>query len=63
MAKLGFCGACATETATSRREAGFHMDFFGLKTLTWKLRCSDENGEDKEHKGKKTNQRRRRRKP
>ena len=25
--------------------------------------CSDENGEDKEHKGKKTIQRRRRRKP
>ena len=32
MARLGFFGACPTETETSRREAGFHMVFFGLQT-------------------------------
>ena len=39
MARLGFCGACPTETETSRREAGFHMVFLAYKPIcmdcTW----------------------------
>ena len=27
VARLGFCGACLTETETSRRQASFHMFF------------------------------------
>ena len=33
MARLGFCGACATETETSRREAGFHRVFLAYKPI------------------------------
>ena len=33
MARLGFCGACPTETETSRREAGFHMVFCAYKPI------------------------------
>ena len=36
MARLGFCGACPTETETSRREAGFHMFFLAYKPI-----CTD----------------------
>ena len=36
MARLGFCGACPTETETSRREAGFHMVFLAYKPI-----CTD----------------------
>ena len=35
MARLGFCGACPTETETSRREAGFHRVFLAYKPI-WK---------------------------
>ena len=30
MARLGFCGACFTETKSSRREAGFHRVFYAF---------------------------------
>ena len=33
MARLGFCGACPTETETSRREAGFHRVFLAYKPI------------------------------
>ena len=33
MARLGFCGACPTETETSRREAGFPRVFGAYKTI------------------------------
>ena len=33
MARLGFCGACPTETVTSRREAGFHRVFLAYKPI------------------------------
>ena len=33
MARLGFCGACFTETETSRREAGFHRVFLAYKPI------------------------------
>ena len=33
MAKLGFCRACATETETSRREAGFPRVFLAYKPI------------------------------
>ena len=33
MARLGFCGACPTETETSRREAGFHRVFLADKPM------------------------------
>ena len=36
MARLGFCGACPTETQTSRREAGFPMVFLAYKPI-----CTD----------------------
>ena len=36
MARLGFSGACPTETETSRREAGFHMVFLAYKPI-----CTD----------------------
>ena len=36
MARLGFCGACPTETETSRREAGFHIVFLAYKPI-----CTD----------------------
>ena len=36
MARLGSCGACPTETETSRREAGFHMVFLAYKPI-----CTD----------------------
>ena len=36
MARLGFCGACPTETETSRREAGFHMVFLAYTPI-----CTD----------------------
>ena len=43
MARLGFCGACPTETETSRREAGFHMVFLAYKPIctdfTFNLPC------------------------
>ena len=32
MARLGFCGACPTETETSRREAGFPRVFVNHAT-------------------------------
>ena len=39
MARLGFCGACPTETETSRREAGFPRGFLAYKPMcmdcTW----------------------------
>ena len=33
MARLGFCGACPTETETSRREAGFPRVFCAYKPI------------------------------
>ena len=33
VARLGFCGACPTETETSRREAGFHRIFLAYKPI------------------------------
>ena len=36
VARLGFCGACPTETETSRREAGFHMVFLAYEPI-----CTD----------------------
>ena len=33
MARLGFCGACPTETETSRREAGFHRVFCAYQPI------------------------------
>ena len=36
VARLGFCGACPTETETSRRQAGFHMVFLAYKPI-----CTD----------------------
>ena len=33
MARLGFCGACPTETETSRREAGFYRFFCAYKPI------------------------------
>ena len=33
MARLAFCGACPTETETSRREAGFHRVFLAYKPI------------------------------
>ena len=33
MARLGFCGACPTETETSRREVGFHRVFLAYKPI------------------------------
>ena len=33
MARLGFCGACPTETETSRREAGFHRVILAYKPI------------------------------
>ena len=33
MARLGFCGACPTETKTSRREAGFHRVLCAYKPI------------------------------
>ena len=36
MARLGFCGACPTETETSRREAGFPRVFCADKLI-----CTD----------------------
>ena len=33
MARLGFCGACPTETETSRREAGFPRVFWAYKPI------------------------------
>ena len=33
MARLGFCGACPTETETSRREADFHRFFLAYKPI------------------------------
>ena len=35
MARLGFCGACPTETETSRREAGFPRVFCGGRSTVW----------------------------
>ena len=34
VARLGFFGACPTETETSRREAGFHMVFWACKPIS-----------------------------
>ena len=33
MARLGFCGACPTETETSRREGGFPRVFCAYKPI------------------------------
>ena len=33
MARLGFCGACPTETETSRREAGFPRVFCAYRPI------------------------------
>ena len=39
MARLGFCGACPTETETSRREAGFPRFFVLTNPSVWIVRC------------------------
>ena len=33
MARLGFCGACPTESESSRRGAGFHRVFLAYKPI------------------------------
>ena len=39
MARLGFFGACPTETETSRREAGFHRVFPHTNQSVWIVLC------------------------
>ena len=38
MARLGFCGACPTETEPSRREAGFQIVFLAYKPISTDFR-------------------------
>ena len=44
MARLGFCGACPTESETSRREAGFPRVFCAYKPICMDCRLLHNSG-------------------